>query len=358
MSSFAQKESVREQLSAAEETFRLCEGTIVQNENEELCGQRRLLDITWNPQLQLHVAVLPDHWVTEEEDLSNQQRNFREEQEDIEPPQTKEELNKSEPQQIEMKQEKTEPSQIKEEMKEPEHPQVEIKQEETETPEIKEEQEEPEAPEIKGEQEEPEPPEIKEEQEESELPWVKEEQEHICISQDEEQLDLKQEIDTLMEIPSYEENDHSETDLNNQKRFSVTESQDEEGNQHEESSSTTDEETDQQIRDQRKKRDRSHVQRVDSSHMSASSCDSDVRKKSKKETSVEKLKQSPKEKRLSSVKSGKRKIIAHNASPHMRAESDGRPYVCKECGKCFGYWSQFKTHMGTHTRERPFSCRV
>ncbi|XP_023818026.1 general transcriptional corepressor trfA-like isoform X6 [Oryzias latipes] len=160
MSSEPQEGSVREQLSAAE-------GTIVQNE-EELCRQRRLLDISWNPQLQLHIAVLPQHWTTEEEDLCNQQMNFIVEQEELEPPQIKEE------------QEKLQPPQIKEEPEEPEPPQI------------------------------------------------KEEPEELCISQDEE------------------------------------------GNQHEESTSTTNEETDPQNRDQRKRRDRSHVQSLDSSHTSGS----------------------------------------------------------------------------------------
>ncbi|XP_078793016.1 uncharacterized protein LOC144987451 isoform X2 [Oryzias latipes] len=179
------RELISERLAAAaEEICRLCEGTIVQYE-EELCRQRRLLDVIWKPQLQLHHIVLPQHWMTEEDDLCNQQRNF------------------------------------------------------------------------KVEQEEPEPPQIQEEPGE------------LCINQDEDQLDLKQETDTLMEIPTYEEDENSEADLNNQQSFNVTDGQDEEGNQHEESTSTTDEETDPQNRDQRKRRDRSHVQSVDSSHMSA-----------------------------------------------------------------------------------------
>ncbi|XP_078794019.1 uncharacterized protein LOC144987967 [Oryzias latipes] len=194
-------QSLRELISkrlaaAAEEICRLCEGTIVQYE-QELCRQRRLLDVFWKPQLQLHHIVLPQHWMTEEEDLCNQQRNFRVEHE------------------------------------EQEHPK------------------------------------IQEEQEELEPPQIKEEPGELCISQDEDQIDLKQETDTLIEIPTYEEDENSEADLNNQQSFNVTDSQDEEGNQHEESTSTTDEETDPQNRDQRKKRDRSHVQSVDSSHMSA-----------------------------------------------------------------------------------------
>ncbi|XP_011480499.3 balbiani ring protein 6-like [Oryzias latipes] len=192
MSSEPQEGSVSEQLSAAE-------GTIVQYE-QELCRQRRLLDSSWNPQLQLllhHILVLPQHWVTEEEDLCNQQRNFRVEQEEPEPPQIKEELQDPEP------------------------------------------------------------------------PQVKEEPEELFIIQDEGWLDLKQETDTLMEIPTYEEDENSEADLNNQQSFNVTDSQDEEVNQDEESTSTSDEETDPLNRDQRKRRDRSHVQSVDSSHMSA-----------------------------------------------------------------------------------------
>ncbi|XP_078796361.1 uncharacterized protein LOC144988904 isoform X2 [Oryzias latipes] len=184
MSSEPQEGSVREQLSAAE-------GTIVQNE-EELCRQRRLLDSSWNPQLQLHVVVLPQDWVTE--DLCNRQRNFR----------------------------------------------VEL--------------------------EKPDPPHYKEEPEDPEPSQIKDEPEERCISQDEDHLDLKQETDTLMEIPTYEEDENSEADLNNQQSFNVTDSQDEEENQHEESTSTTDEESDPQSRDQMKGRDRSHVQSVDSSH--------------------------------------------------------------------------------------------
>ncbi|XP_078793274.1 uncharacterized protein LOC144987769 isoform X2 [Oryzias latipes] len=248
------RELISERLAAAaEEICRRCEGTIVQYE-EELCRQRRLLDVIWKPQLQLHHIGLPQNWMTEEEDLCNQQRNFRVEQEEPEPPQVKEE---PEPPQI---QEEPEPPQIKKEQEEPEPPQV---KEEPEPPQVK---EEPEPPQI---QEEPEPPQIKEEQEEPEPPQMKEEPGELCISQDEDQLDLKQETDTLMEIPTYEEDEKSEADLNNQQKFNVTDSQDEEGNQHEESTSATDEETDPQNRDQRKKRDRSHVQSVDRSHMSA-----------------------------------------------------------------------------------------
>uniref|UniRef100_A0A8C8DEC5 C2H2-type domain-containing protein n=1 Tax=Oryzias sinensis TaxID=183150 RepID=A0A8C8DEC5_9TELE len=332
MSSEPQEGSVREQLSAGE-------GTIVQYE-QELCRQRRLLDVIWKPQLQLHHIGLPQHWMTEEEDLCNQQRNFRVEQEEPEPLQIKEELEEPEPLQI------------------------------------KEEHEEPEPLQIKEEHEEPEPPQIKEEQEEPEPPQIQEEPGELCINQDEDPLDLKQETDTLMEIPTYEEDENSEADLNNQQSFNVTESQDEEGNQNEESTSatdeeteststtdeetestsTTDEETDPQNRDQRKRRDRC-VQSVDSSHMSAGQCDSDVKKNPKKTNLGEKCEQSPKEDRLSSIKSGKYSRIITNLSDYMGTGSDERCYICKECGKSFCKESLFKTHIRIHTKDKRFSCK-
>ncbi|XP_078793694.1 uncharacterized protein LOC101163225 [Oryzias latipes] len=341
MSSEPQEGSVREQLSAAE-------GTIVQNE-EELCRQRRLLDSSWNPQLQLNIVVLPQHWMTEEEDLCNQQRNFRVEQEEPEPPQIKEELQEPEPPQIkeepgelcisqdedqlDLKQETDtlmeiptyeedenieadlnnqqsfnvtdsqdeegnqheESTSTTDEETDPQNrdqrkrryrshvqsvdsshmsavlPQHWVTEEEglcNQQRNFRVEKEEQEPSYYKEEQEEQEPPQIEEELQEPEPSQIKEEPDALFISQDEDQLDLKQETDTSMEIPTYEEDENSEADLNNQQSFNVTDSQDEEGNQHEESTSTTDEETDPQNRDQRKRRDRSHVQSGDSSHMS------------------------------------------------------------------------------------------
>uniref|UniRef100_A0A8C7Z5U0 C2H2-type domain-containing protein n=1 Tax=Oryzias sinensis TaxID=183150 RepID=A0A8C7Z5U0_9TELE len=280
-------QSLREFISqrlaaAAEEIFRHFEGTIVQYE-QQLCCQRLLA--VRKPQLQLHHIVLPQRDVTEDEDLCNQNRNFR------------------------------------------------------------------------VEQEEPEPPQIKNEQEEPEPPKMKEDQEGLCISQDMALLDLKRETETLMEILTYKENENSEADLNNQHSFNVTDVQYEEGNQHEESTSTTDEVTDPQNRDQRKRRDRSHVQSVDSSHMSERPFDSDFGKNTKKASLIRDLKRSPKGNRRPTVKSGESSILVSCHVDKEITESDRIHYVCKECGKRFGYWSLFRIHMRTHTGEKPFSCQ-
>ncbi|XP_078791189.1 uncharacterized protein LOC144986818 isoform X2 [Oryzias latipes] len=243
-------------------------------------------------------AVLPQHWVTEEEGLCNQQSNFSGEQEEQEPPL------------------------------------------------IEEEQEEPELPHIKEEQD---------KQEEQEYSQIKKEPVDFCISQDEDQLDLKQETDTLMEIPTYDENESSEADLNNHQSFNVTDSQDEEENQHEESTSTTDEETDSQNRDQRKRRDKRHVQSVDSSHMSAGQCGSDFRKSFKKASLGKKRKQSPKEERLSSMEFGKNSRIITKPSDYMETASDERCYICKECDKSFCNKFLFKIHARIHPEDKvPF----
>uniref|UniRef100_A0A3P9HTX0 C2H2-type domain-containing protein n=1 Tax=Oryzias latipes TaxID=8090 RepID=A0A3P9HTX0_ORYLA len=160
----------------------------------------------------------------------------------------------------------------------------------------------------------------------------------LFISQDEDQLHLKQETDTLMEIPN-KEHENSEADLKNRKSFNVTDSQDEEGNQHEESTSTTDEWTDPQNRDQRKRRDRSHVQSVASSHLSESQCYIKGNRNATDDL-VKGQKEPQKERINSSINSGT------------------KLYVCKECGKSFRYVSQFRIHIRVHTGKKPFSCKV
>ncbi|XP_078791091.1 uncharacterized protein LOC144981319 isoform X5 [Oryzias latipes] len=343
MSSEPQEGSVREQRSAAE-------GTIVQNE-EELCRQRRLLDSSWNPQLQLNIVVLPQHWMTEEEDLCNQQRNFRVEQEEPQPPQ------------------------IQEEQEEPEPPQIQENREEPQPPQIKEEQESfnvTDSQDEEGNQHEETDPQNRDQRKRRDrrhvqsvdsshmsagLPqhWMTRE-EDLCNQQRNLSVDQEEQ-----EPPHFKESEEKqgvpEPSQIKEEPDVLFISQDEERNQHQGSTSTTDEETDPQNRDQRKRRDRSHVQSVDSSHMSESQCDSDVRKNPKKTNLGKKCKQSPKEERLSSIKSGKNSRIITNPSDYMETGSDERCYICKECGKTFCNISLFKIHARIHVKDKRFSCK-
>ncbi|XP_063317326.1 uncharacterized protein LOC134616392 isoform X2 [Pelmatolapia mariae] len=67
------REFINERLTAAaEQIFLEFEKTIVQYE-EEIDRQRRLLDITWKPQIKLHRTDVPQQHVCKEEILSHQQ---------------------------------------------------------------------------------------------------------------------------------------------------------------------------------------------------------------------------------------------------------------------------------------------
>ncbi|XP_030606911.1 zinc finger protein 180-like [Archocentrus centrarchus] len=91
------REFINERLTAAaEEIFTEFEKTIVQYE-EEIGRQRRLLDITWKPEIKLHRTELPQPYVSEreggltEQQLCNQERSSSRDQEEPEPPQIKQE---------------------------------------------------------------------------------------------------------------------------------------------------------------------------------------------------------------------------------------------------------------------------
>ncbi|XP_019202963.1 uncharacterized protein LOC102080905 isoform X4 [Oreochromis niloticus] len=85
------REFINERLTAAaEQIFLEFEKTIVQYE-EEIDRQRRLLDITWKPQIKLRRIDLPLRLLCrEEEQLWNQERSSSVDQEEPEPPQIKE----------------------------------------------------------------------------------------------------------------------------------------------------------------------------------------------------------------------------------------------------------------------------
>nr|XP_054593155.1 zinc finger protein ZFP2-like [Nothobranchius furzeri] len=142
------REFIRERLTAAAaEIFSEFEQTIVRYE-EEIDRQRRLLEISWKPQINLHRIELPLHDVRRDEEVLTDQQLWNQE--------TTSSLDQEQPEPL---------------------------------------------------QEEPEPPQMKVEQDESE-PLQVLEQEELCMSQDEEQLVLKQETVTSLVTPADEDRDH------------------------------------------------------------------------------------------------------------------------------------------------------
>ncbi|KAM4593215.1 uncharacterized protein PAE49_006160 isoform 2-T2 [Odontesthes bonariensis] len=99
--------------AAAEEIFSEFEKTIVQYE-EEIGRQRRLLDISWKPQINFHRVELPQYYLCEKEIPVNLEKDSSLDQEEPEPPQIKEEpveaCTSHEEQQLLLKQETDNPT--------------------------------------------------------------------------------------------------------------------------------------------------------------------------------------------------------------------------------------------------------
>ncbi|XP_058505039.1 trichohyalin-like isoform X3 [Solea solea] len=218
---------------AAEEIFRHVERTVVEYE-EELDRQRKLLEIVCKPRVKLKRIELPQQHVPKEEEvlteqqLCNQERNSSLDQEEPESLQIKEEQEEictsHEGEQLEVKQE-ADTLMLTPENEESDHMEPGrnlqhrlfmkwgpvIKLQRTELPQqhvCKEEEVLTEQQLCNQERN------SSLDQEEPESIQIKEEQAVICTSHEGEQLEVKQEADTLMLTPENEESDHMEPGRN------------------------------------------------------------------------------------------------------------------------------------------------
>ncbi|XP_030606919.1 zinc finger and SCAN domain-containing protein 2-like [Archocentrus centrarchus] len=346
------REFINERLTAAaEEIFTEFEKTIVQYE-EEIDRQRRLLDITWKPEIKLLRTDLPQQYdckeeeVLTEEQLWNQERISSLNPEEPEPPQIKEELCSSqEGEQLVLKEE-TDIFMVTGAYEESDHSEAEPDREQllshSSNTVMFEQHVSKEEEDVLTEQqlwnqerssshdpEEPEPPQIKEDQEE------------LSSSQQGEQLVLKEETDTFMVTAVYEESDHSEAEPDREQLFphstAVAESQDQEGSYNVVLGSTRNAESD----PNKHHRNQSHSNNLEDSSMSESQHNTDAGKNSVKCDICGKL--------------FKKKSIMKE---HHRIHTGEKPYTCETCGKSFGKNSNLLTHMKTHTGEKPYSCKT
>ncbi|XP_042343946.1 zinc finger protein 660-like [Plectropomus leopardus] len=204
-------------------------------------------------------------------------------------------------------------------------------------------------------------------QEDPEPPQIKEEQEELCVSQEGEQLDLKEEADTFMLTPTCDEDRsedqtllvdpdknrsaaekesvdkmpviscvvseaHSHQQLLSH-NFHVAESQNQRGGEHGGSGSTRDAEPKLKIR--------SHSNNIGSSNLSQIPCKTQTGKKSFKCDTC-----------------GKDFAFKSHLVRHLRVHTGEKPYSCEICGRRFSRCSVLNVHMSVHTGEKPYPCKT
>ncbi|KAM8773630.1 uncharacterized protein AB9X84_017501 [Acanthopagrus schlegelii] len=188
--------------------------------------------------------------------------------------------------------------------------------------------------------------------EEPEPPQIKEEQEELCSSQDGEQLVLKQETDTSMLIPPYEESGHSGPEQPNSDHqllphnSHVAESQNQKGGKHGDSRLTTAAEPEPNKRLKRHRGENPYK------------CDTcGINFKYNNDFNLH-MRVHTGKKSFSCNTCGRDFRTSSNMIRHMRVHTGEKPYICNTCGRAFRQNHILLDHMRVHTGEKPFSCKT
>ncbi|XP_033973923.1 zinc finger protein 699-like [Trematomus bernacchii] len=239
-------------------------------------------------------------------------------------------------------------------------------------------------------------------QEDPEPPQIKEEQEELCTSQEEEQLELKQETDVFMVTLTDEESVHSrrtcaKESVGNMPVISVVVSEAQSHLQlisHNSDDSGLTRTADPEINKRHHKTKRNNVNNANLSDMQRNTCT--VKNNLKCQTcgkdfkymsvlrrhmtthtdekpcvcvtceksfnEMSKLKRHMKfhtaEKKYTCKTCGKKFKLNCDFKRHMRVHTGEKPYVCVTCGKSFNETSKLRRHMRVHTGEKPFTCKA
>ncbi|XP_044233261.1 zinc finger protein 271-like isoform X2 [Thunnus albacares] len=178
-------------------------------------------------------------------------------------------------------------------------------------------------------------------QEDPEPPQIKQEQEELYTSLDAEQVVLKQETETFMLTPTFEEGDNNKDqtlDLSPDETHNsnVAASQDRKGGKHEDSGSTRNA----QLKpNKRLDKSKSHIKNEDNSTSLKIHSNTYTGKKSLKCDSC-----------------GKTFKCKSKLHTHMRVHTGEKPFSCNTCGRRFSEKAKVNRHMRTHTGEKPHSC--
>ncbi|MEQ2243799.1 hypothetical protein ILYODFUR_010548, partial [Ilyodon furcidens] len=233
----------------------------------------------------------------------------------------------------------------------------------------------PELQQIAGSKEKPEPLQIKDEHEKPELVQIKEEREEpvpiqikmehvLCSDQDVELLEVKQEAETFMVTPIYEQSNSEPEPIKNQLLSAISL---EAEYQHQQGSRNCRDNVDNlKLKKHkngvhsceicgkcftRRKHLTSHMQ----THTGEKLCDKSYKRSSEL---ARHIRAHTGERPYSCEVCGKSFSECCKMGRHRRTHTGKNPYACKVCGNSFRYGSNLTEHMRTHTSEKPYSYKV